>query len=84
VIIRLVMQSGELPDQMVLDSNDESWFAGADEAPDGDFTGADFPLRLGKNLTGARPSCCSHRSCWLFILGSEVLEMQPRLKLSAQ
>ena len=49
----LTLQSGKLPDQMILDSNDDSWIDYGDESPDGDLSGADFPLQLGKNLTGA-------------------------------
>lgn len=35
---------------MVLDSNDEDWFADVDELVD--VTDANFPLKLGKTLTG--------------------------------
>lgn len=46
------MQTGKLPDQMVLDNNGEDWFADADELVD--VTDADFPLKLGKTLTGRK------------------------------
>ncbi|CAL8470279.1 g9821 [Coccomyxa elongata] len=49
--VYIYLQSGKLPDQMILDNNDESWFDNGDETPDGDLSGADFPLQLGKNLT---------------------------------
>ncbi|BDA44310.1 probable histone-lysine N-methyltransferase TRX1 [Coccomyxa sp. Obi] len=49
--VYIYLQSGKLPDQMILDNNDDSWIDYGDESPDGDLSGADFPLQLGKNLT---------------------------------
>lgn len=42
-----------MPDQMILDSNDERWFSDADE--DASAAGGDggLPLKLGRTLTGA-------------------------------
>lgn len=56
-----MLQTGKLPDQMILDNNDDSWFDNGDETPDGDLSGADYPLQLGKNLTGVHPS--THSRC---------------------
>jgi hypothetical protein len=42
---------------MVLDSNDEGWFADADELVEvTDASAEDFPLQLGKTLTGDGPA----------------------------
>lgn len=47
------MQTGKLPDQMVLDNNDEDWYDEAEEVDEAvDLEGTEFPLRLGKNLQG--------------------------------
>ena len=47
------MQTGMLPDQMVLDNNDEVWYDEAEEVDVAvDLDGTAFPLRLGKNLQG--------------------------------
>ena len=51
------MQTGMLPDQMVLDNNDEVWYDEAEEVDEAvDLDGTAFPLRLGKNLQGAPTS----------------------------
>ena len=54
------MQTGKLPDQMVLDNNDEDWYDEAEEVDEAvDLEGTEFPLRLGKNLQGTNTTSLS-------------------------